>query len=153
MVEQNDGRDSDHLAEKTPWVAQQLKKIDETGTTRSVSVMDRPVVVFTMRGVKSGKLRRVPLMRVEHDGDYAVVASAGGQAKHPAWYANIKANPEVEVQDGADHLHGSARLLSGDERAQWWERAVAAYPPYEEYQAKTDRQIPVLVVETGEPTS
>lgn len=148
MGAEHENQTGDRLAEKTPWVADQLRTIDETGTTRSVSVMDRPVVVFTMRGVKSGKLRRVPLMRVEHDGAYAVVASAGGAPKHPAWYANIKANPEVEVQDGSDHFRGTARLLDGDERATWWERAVAAYPPYEEYQAKTDRQIPVLLVET-----
>uniref|UniRef100_UPI00210EE695 nitroreductase family deazaflavin-dependent oxidoreductase n=1 Tax=Staphylococcus aureus TaxID=1280 RepID=UPI00210EE695 len=92
-------------------------------------------------------LRRVPLMRVEHDGSYGVVASKGGAPQHPAWYHNLQANPEVEVQDGTTRLVGIARELSGPERAQWWQRAVAAYPEYANYQTKTDRQIPVFVVE------
>lgn len=133
--------------EKTEWVRNQLATIDETGTTASVAVMDRPVVVYTIRGRKSGLLRRVPLMRVEHDGSYGVVASKGGAPEQPAWYYNLQANPEVEVQDGATRLIGIARELSGPEREQWWERAVAAYPEYANYQTKTDRQIPVFVVE------
>lgn len=133
--------------EKTGWVAQQLATIDETGTTESVDVMGRAVVVFTMRGAKSGKLRRVPLMRVEHDGVYAVVASKGGAPEHPAWYHNITANPEVEVLDGTASHDGVARQIEGAERDEWWERAVQAYPPYAEYQTKTDRQIPVLLVD------
>ncbi len=137
----------EYAEEKTGWVADQLKKIDETGTTESVAVADRQVVVFTIRGRKSGLLRRVPLMRVEHDGVYAVVASKGGAPNHPVWYHNIVANPDVEVQDGAEKLDGRARQLEGAEREEWWQRAVAAYPPYAEYQVKTDRQIPVLVVE------
>lgn len=138
---------TEYLPEKTPWVAQQLEEIEAAGTTGAVSVQGRPVVVFTVRGVKSGKLRRVPLMRVEHEGAYAMVASYGGAPKHPAWYASVRANPEVEVQDGDQHLAGRARLLSGDERTAWWERAVAAFPSYAEYQTKTEREIPVLVVE------
>lgn len=137
----------EYAEEKTGWVKDQLAKIDETGTTESVDVMGMAVVVYTMRGAKSGKLRRVPLMRVEHDGVYAVVASKGGAPKHPAWYNNITAHPEVEVQDGSVKHDGVAREITGSERDEWWERAVAAYPPYAEYQTKTDRLIPVLLVE------
>ncbi|MFC6706704.1 nitroreductase family deazaflavin-dependent oxidoreductase [Flexivirga alba] len=137
----------EYAEEKTGWVKDQLAKIDESGTTGAVDVMGMPVVVYTMRGAKSGKLRRVPLMRVEHDGVYAVVASKGGAPQHPVWYNNITANPEVEVQDGTAKHDGTAREITGAERDEWWERAVAAYPPYAEYQTKTDRQIPVLLVE------
>lgn len=140
----------EYAEEKTGWVKDQLAKIDETGTTESVDVMGMAVVVYTMRGAKSGKLRRVPLMRVEHDGVYAVVASKGGAPEHPVWYHNITANPEVEVQDGSAKHDGVAREITGAERDEWWERAVAAYPPYAEYQTKTDRLIPVLLVEPTE---
>lgn len=133
--------------EKTPWVAEQLAAIDAAGTTEVADVQGMSVAVFTIRGRRSGKLRRVPLMRVEHDGAYALVASKGGAPEHPTWYLNVTAHPEVEVQDGTQRFDGVVRELSGDEREQWWERAVAAYPPYAEYQTKTDRQIPVLVVE------
>lgn len=137
----------EYAEEKTGWVKDQLAKIDETGTTDSVGVGGMEVVVFTMRGAKSGKLRRVPLMRVEHDGVYAAVASKGGAPEDPVWYHNITANPGVEVQDGTDSHDGVAREVSGAERDQWWQRAVAAFPPYADYQEKTDRQIPVLLVE------
>ncbi|WP_265446291.1 nitroreductase family deazaflavin-dependent oxidoreductase [Flexivirga meconopsidis] len=140
----------EYADEKTGWVANQLAKIDETGTTESVDVMGMPVVVFTMRGAKSGKLRRVPLMRVEHDGTYAAVASKGGAPENPAWFYNIVAHPEVEVQDGTSKHDGVAREITGAERDEWWKRAVAAYPPYAEYQTKTDRQIPVFVIEPVE---
>ncbi|RNI22884.1 nitroreductase family deazaflavin-dependent oxidoreductase [Flexivirga caeni] len=137
----------EYAEEKTPWVKDQLATIDETGTTESVGIKGMQVVVFTMRGAKSGKLRRVPLMRVEKDGVYAAVASKGGAPEHPAWYHNILAHPEVEVQDGTAHHDGIAREISGAERDEWWERAVAAYPPYAEYQENTDRQIPVFLIE------
>ena len=137
----------EYADEKTGWVKDQLAKIDQTGTTESVDIQGMKVVVFTMRGAKSGKLRRVPLMRVEHDGVYAAVASKGGAPKHPAWYHNITANPEVEVQDGTESHDAVAREITGAERDEWWERAVAAFPPYAEYQTKTDRQIPVFLVE------
>lgn len=137
----------EYASEKTGWVRDQLEKIDETGTTRAVSVQGLQIVVFTVRSAKTGLLRRVPLMRVEHDGVYAAVASYGGAPKHPAWYFNFVANPQVEVFDDAEHHDGVARQIKGAERAQWWERAVAAYPPYAEYQTKTDREIPVLLVE------
>jgi F420H(2)-dependent quinone reductase len=132
------------------WVRDQTEKILETGTTTAVQIMDRPVILLTTRGAKSGKLRKVPLMRVEHDGTYAIVASLGGAPKHPVWYHNVKANPQVELQDDTVTKDYTAREVTGDEKAQWWERAVAAYPEYENYQKKTDRQIPVFVLEPVE---
>lgn len=131
----------------SPWVRDQLATIDASGTTRSVSVQDRPVVVVIMTGAKSGKPRRVPLMRVEHDGVYAAVASKGGDPKNPVWFNNIVANPDVEVMDDAETQVLRARRVEGDERATWWDRCVAAYPSYADYQTKTDRQIPVFVLE------
>jgi deazaflavin-dependent oxidoreductase (nitroreductase family) len=107
-----------------------------------------PVVIFTTRGNKSGKIRKFPLMRVEHDGRYAMVASMGGAPKHPVWYYNVTADPDaIAVQDGDRVIHGRARELSGEERETWWRRAVEAYPPYAEYQTRTDRVIPVILVE------
>ena len=131
----------------TPWVRDQLATIDSTGDTRTVSVMDRPIVVVVMTGAKSGKKRRVPLMRVEHEGSYAAVASKGGHPENPVWFNNLVANPDVAVQDGTEWHDLRARLVDGAEREQWWERAVAAYPPYADYQRKTDRQIPLFVLE------
>ncbi|GAA5051494.1 nitroreductase family deazaflavin-dependent oxidoreductase [Nocardia callitridis] len=131
----------------TDWVQDQTKKILETGTTEGIEVVGSPVVLLTLRGAKSGKLRYTPLMRVEHEGKYAAVASKGGAQEHPVWYHNIKAHPEFPLQDGTVTKEYTAREVEGDERAQWWERAVAAYPPYAEYQLKTDRQIPVFVLE------
>jgi deazaflavin-dependent oxidoreductase (nitroreductase family) len=107
-----------------------------------------PVVIFTTRGRNSGKIRKIALMRVQHDGKYAMVASMGGAPKHPEWYLNLKADREaLMVQDGADRFEATARELEGEEREIWWRRAVEAYPPYARYQEKTDRQIPVLLVE------
>jgi len=129
------------------WVRDQTEKIFETGTTDSVDIKGRPVVLVTMRGAKSGKLRKVPLMRVEHDGVYAIVASKGGAPKNPVWYVNVKAEPDVELQDGTVTNDYKAREVDGEERAVWWERAVAAFADYADYQRKTDRQIPVFVLE------
>ena len=129
------------------WVREQTEKILSAGTTDGVQVLDRPIVMVTVRGAKSGKLRYTPVMRVEHDGRYAMFASKGGAPEHPAWYHNLVANPHVELQDGTVTKEYDVRQLSGDERAQWWERGVAAYPPYAEYQEKTTRQIPVFVLE------
>ncbi|MCG5430708.1 nitroreductase family deazaflavin-dependent oxidoreductase [Mycobacterium sp. MYCO198283] len=131
----------------TDWVREQTERILAQGTTEGVKVFDRPVVLFTTIGAKSGKKRYVPLMRVEENGRYAMVASKGGDPKHPSWYFNVKSNPKVTVQDGDKVFEGTAREVDGAEREHWWELAVAAYPPYAEYQAKTDRQIPVFVVE------
>ncbi len=105
-----------------------------------------PVVLLTTKGNKSGKLRKSPLMRVEHDGEYAIVASLGGAPKHPVWYHNVKAEPLVELQDGTEKHDYVAREVTGDEKAVWWERSVAAYPDYADYQKKTDREIPVFVL-------
>jgi len=131
----------------TDWVRDQTKRILEQGTTDGVEVLDRPIVLFTTTGVKSGKKRYVPLMRVESDGKYAMVASKGGDPKHPSWYFNVKANPTVTVQDGETVKTLQAREVDGAEREAWWKLAVEAYPPYAEYQTKTDRQIPVFVLE------
>lgn len=139
-----------YAQETSPWVKQQLETIDETGTTDSVDVQGRPVMVVTVTGRRTGLLRRVPLMRVEHDGVYLAVASKGGHPEHPAWYHSIVANPEVSVQDGSRHLTGlRARRVEGAERQEWWERAVAAFPSYADYQEKTDREIPLFVLEAA----
>jgi deazaflavin-dependent oxidoreductase (nitroreductase family) len=129
------------------WVREQTEKIFETGTTKSVGINGLEVILLTTRGVKSGKLRKVPLMRVEHDGVYAIVASMGGAPKNPTWYANVKAEPHVELQDDTVTRDYTAREVAGEEKSLWWKRAVAAFPNYAEYQTKTDRQIPVFVLE------
>lgn len=131
----------------TGWVRDQTEEILNRGTTEGVGVFDRPIVLLTITGAKSGKQRYVPLMRVEKDGRYVIVASHGGAPEHPVWYFNLKANPTVTLQDGDKVATLTARELDGDERAEWWQRAVEAFPPYAEYQAKTTRQIPVFVLE------
>ena len=115
---------------------------------RASTIQGKPVVLLTSKGNKTGKLRKTPLMRVEHDGRYAVVASLGGAPKHPVWYHNLVADPHVELQDGPVRQDMTAREVTGDERAEWWERAVAAWPAYADYQAKTERVIPVFVLES-----
>jgi deazaflavin-dependent oxidoreductase (nitroreductase family) len=107
----------------------------------------KPLILLTTVGAKTGKIRKTPLMRVEHEGQYAIVASLGGAPKNPVWYHNVKAHPMVELQDGDVTKDYEAREVVGDEKAVWWERAVAAYPDYADYQKKTDRQIPVFVLE------
>lgn len=131
----------------TGWVADQLAAIDAAGTTEAADVQGRRVVVYTVQGKRSGLLRRVPLMRVTDGTNYAAVASKGGDPKHPAWYYSMLANPRVDLQDGTTTKGYVVRELSGDEPAQWWERCVAAFPPYADYQTKTDREIPVLLAE------
>lgn len=118
----------------------------ESGGTDGTELQGKPVVLLTTVGAKTGKLRKTPLMRVEHNGEYAVVASLGGAPQHPVWYHNIKAHPRVELQDGTETRDYEAREVFGDEKAVWWERAVAAWPDYASYQKKTDRQIPVFVL-------
>jgi F420H(2)-dependent quinone reductase len=139
--------DGEYELSPSGWVRDQTEKILANGTTDGTTINGRPVVLLTIRGARTGKLRKVPLMRVEHEGRYAAVASKGGAPEHPVWYRNIVANPEVDLQDGTVVKDYRAREVSGEERAQWWERAVAAYPDYADYQTKTDRQIPVLVLE------
>ena len=131
------------------WVRDQVELYEDSGGTKGTTLRDTglPVVIVTNRGAKSGKVRKTPVMRVEHDGRYAMVASKGGAPDHPVWYYNVRAHPVVELQDGPHRQDMRARELSGDERARWWERAVAAYPPYAEYQQRTTRRIPVFVLE------
>ena len=120
---------------------------EATGGAEGGTLQDKPVVILTTRGRRSGKVRKAPLMRVEHDGTYAVVASMGGAPKHPVWYLNVIASPAVTLQDGANVYDKAAREVHGEEKALWWARAVEAWPAYAEYQTKTDRQIPVVVLE------
>ena len=130
------------------WVRDQVEAYEASGGTQANTLRDTgiPIIVVTTLGVKSGKIRKIPLMRVEHNGEYALVASNGGAPANPVWYYNLKDNAgPIEIQDGPAPKEYSVREVSGDERAAWWERAVASFPPYAEYQAKTDRQIPVFV--------
>ncbi|MFI6854084.1 nitroreductase family deazaflavin-dependent oxidoreductase [Streptomyces sp. NPDC050416] len=133
----------------TQWVRKQVELYESSGGTQGTTLQGTkmPVVILTSRGARSGKLRKTPVMRVEHEGRYAAVASLGGSPKHPVWYFNIKADPHVELQDGPVKQDMVAREVTGREKAEWWERAVAAYPPYADYQKKTDREIPVFVLE------
>jgi deazaflavin-dependent oxidoreductase (nitroreductase family) len=135
--------------EPSPWkfVADQVAQYESTGGAEGGTLEDKPVVILTTLGRRSGKVRKAALMRVEHDGTYAVVASMGGAPKHPVWYLNLIASPKVTLQDGPKVYEMSAREVHGDEKARWWALSVEAWPPYEEYQARTDRQIPVVVLE------
>ncbi|WP_375426542.1 nitroreductase family deazaflavin-dependent oxidoreductase [uncultured Friedmanniella sp.] len=136
------------------WVRDQVERYEatdgrEAGTLRDTGL---PVVVYTTRGRRSGRLRKTPLMRVEHGGRYLLVASKGGAPEHPVWYHNLSADPSaLMVQDCADRFDAVARELEGAEREEWWQRAVAAFPPYADYQVKTDREIPILLAERAEP--
>jgi deazaflavin-dependent oxidoreductase (nitroreductase family) len=130
------------------WVREQVEEYEASGGQRANTLMDTgiPIIVLHTKGAKSGKLRKMALMRVEHDGEYALVASQGGMPTNPSWYHNLKADPTaLVIQDGPEPHDYVAREVTGDEKALWWERAVAVYPPYDEYQAATDRVIPVLV--------
>ncbi|MCW2930136.1 MAG: hypothetical protein JWM19_1098 [Actinomycetia bacterium] len=131
------------------WVRDQVEQYEGSGGTAGTTLLDTglPVVVVTNVGAKSGQVRKTPLMRVEHDGKYAAVGSKGGAPKDPLWVANLRANPRVEVQDGTERWDMVARELTGAERDAWWERSVAAFPSYAEYQQKTDRLIPLFVLE------
>lgn len=142
-------QDQDYIQPAVSWVRKQLDAIDAAGgDTRVATVQDRPVVVVTMIGARSGRPRRVPLMRVEHEGSYLAVASKGGAPKHPEWVASIRTHPgEVSVLDGTTETPMTSRELSGPERDAWWERAVSAFPSYADYQAKTNRLIPVFLLE------
>jgi len=134
------------------WVRDQVEQFEGSDGAEGNTLRDTglPVIVVTNLGAKSGKVRKTPLMRVEHDGKYAAVASYGGSPKHPVWYYNLVANPRVELQDGAKRIEMIAREVSGTERDAWWERSVAAFPNYAEYQTKTTRQIPVFVLEPAD---
>lgn len=144
------GRGMSDEYEPSPWdwVREQVETFERTDGREANTLRDTglPIIVITTRGNKSGKVRKTPLMRVEHNGEYALVASMGGAPKHPVWYFNLLAHPdEVTLQDGAARMPVRVREVSGEEKAAWWERAVAAYPPYAEYQERTERSIPVFV--------
>jgi F420H(2)-dependent quinone reductase len=128
------------------WAREHVQRFEESGGTPGNTPGGRPIIVMTSVGAQSGKLRKTPLMRVEHGGEYAVVASLGGAPKHPVWYHNLKKNPHVELQDGPVKRDYRAREVTGEEKAVWWDRAVAAYPDYADYQKKTTREIPVFVL-------
>ena len=132
------------------WARENAEQYMASGGTEGTELKGRPVILLTTVGAKTGKLRKTPLMRVESNGEYAVVASLGGAPKHPVWYHNIKKNPRVELQDGESTRDYDAREVFGDEKAEWWERAVEAWPEYAEYQEKTDREIPVFVLTPAE---
>ena len=133
------------------WARKQAERYEATNGEKGGELQGRPVIVLTSVGAKTGKIRKTPLMRVEHEGTYAVVASLGGAPEHPVWYHNLVANPHVELQDRATTRDYTAREVVGDEKAVWWERAVATWPDYATYQKKTERQIPVFVLEPTSP--
>jgi F420H(2)-dependent quinone reductase len=135
-------------ASPAQWVRDQVEAYERSDGTEANTLTDTglPIIIVTMRGRKSGAIRKAPVMRVEHDGEYAIVASKGGAPTHPDWYLNLVAAPsEVTIQDGPEPFNVTVREVEGDERATWWERAVAAYPPYAQYQQRTTREIPLLV--------
>jgi deazaflavin-dependent oxidoreductase (nitroreductase family) len=131
------------------WVRDQVEQYERSRGREANTLRDTglPIAIFWTRGVKSGKVRKNPLMKVAHAGRYAMVGSQGGAPTDPAWVANLRADPQVTVQDGPDPWDAVAREVHGEEKAEWWERAVTAYPSYADYQKKTDREIPLFVVE------
>jgi len=141
--------DGEYVPSTRAWVRDQVEAYEGSGGASGTTLRDTglPVVIVTNRGAKTGAVRKTPLMRVEHEGSYAAVGSQGGAPKNPVWVYNLRANPAVVLQDGARTQEMTAREVTGDERAAWWERAVAAFPPYAEYQKKTSRLIPVFVLE------
>jgi F420H(2)-dependent quinone reductase len=141
--------DGEYVPSTRGWVRDQVTEYEGSGGTAGTTLGDTglPVVIVTNRGAKTGAVRKTPLMRVEHEGAYAAVGSMGGAPKNPVWVYNLRANPQVVVQDGGEVFELTARELAGDERDQWWERSVAAFPDYADYQLKTERVIPVFVLE------
>jgi deazaflavin-dependent oxidoreductase (nitroreductase family) len=141
--------DGEYVPSPSAWVRDQVEEYEGSGGTAGTTLRDTglAVVIVTNKGAKSGAVRKTPLMRVEHDGAYAAIASKGGAPQNPVWVYNLRANPQVVLQDGPDTFELTAREVTGTERDAWWERSVAAYPPYAQYQTKTDRLIPVFVLE------
>jgi F420H(2)-dependent quinone reductase len=140
--------DGEYVPSTAQWVRDQVAEYEASGGQRANTLRDTglPVVIVTVRGNKTGKVRKMALMRVEHDGEYALVGSKGGAPANPVWVYNLRANPaELRIQDGPEPFDAQVRELSGPERQEWWDRAVAAYPPYAEYQEKTQRTIPVFL--------
>jgi F420H(2)-dependent quinone reductase len=139
--------DGEYAPSTASWARKQAESYEDSGGKEAANLRGRPIIVLTSVGAKTGKLRKTALMRVEHDGDYAVVASLGGAPKNPVWYYNVKKNPHVELQDGSTKRDYKAREVTGPEKSIWWKRAVETYPDYANYQTKTTRQIPVFVLE------
>lgn len=141
--------DGEYVPSPRAWVREQVEEYEGSGGATGTTLRDTglPVVIVTNRGAKTGAIRKTPLMRVEHEGSYLAVGSMGGAPKNPVWVYNLRADPQVELQDGADKWRMTAREVTGQERALWWGRAVAAFPPYAEYQQKTSRVIPLFVLE------
>jgi F420H(2)-dependent quinone reductase len=140
--------DEEYVPSQWDWVRDQVDLYERSGGTEGTTFLDTglPVVIVAMRGQRSGKVRKTPVMRVEHDGQYAIVASKGGDPSNPGWYYNLTAHPdEVRIQDGPEVIDVTVREVEGDERDRWWAWAVEAYPPYAEYQRNTTRRIPVFV--------
>ena len=139
---------NEYVPSPAPWVRDQVEAYERSRGQEANTLRDTglPVIIVTMRGNKSGKIRKIGLMRVEDNGEYALVASKGGAPHHPVWYYNLMANPDaVTIQDGPEPFEARIRQVAGEERAAWWKRAVAAFPPYADYQQRTDREIPVFV--------
>ncbi|HEX2705306.1 MAG TPA: nitroreductase/quinone reductase family protein [Candidatus Lustribacter sp.] len=139
--------EGDYAPSPTGWVRRQVEQIDAAGDTRAVSIGESEVVLLTMVGRKTGQVRKVPLIRVHHEGRYVAVGSRGGAPANPEWVANLRANPELVLMDGNESTPMRARELSGAERQQWWQRAVGTFAPYAEYQSKTERLIPLFALE------
>jgi F420H(2)-dependent quinone reductase len=141
--------DGEYVPSPSGWVRDQVEEYESSGGTAGTTLLDTglPVVIVTNVGAKTGAVRKTPLMRVEHEGAYAAVGSKGGAPQNPVWVYNLRAHPQVVVQDGPETFELTAREIGGDERARWWERAVAAYPEYADYAVQTDRLIPVFVLE------
>jgi deazaflavin-dependent oxidoreductase (nitroreductase family) len=139
---------SEYVPSAWEWVRDQVDAYERSGGKEANTLRDTglPIIIVTTRGAKTGAIRKMALMRVEHDGQYALIASMGGAPKNPVWYQNLRAHPdEVVIQDGPEPFPVSIREIEGDEKKTWWDRAIAAYPPYADYQAKTERQIPVII--------
>lgn len=136
----------DYEPSPSEWAREQAELFERTGGREGGTLQGRPIILLTSVGAKTGKLRKTPLMRIEHEGEYAVVASLGGAPKHPVWYHNLVAHPLVELQDGGVRKDYVAREVTGEERAVWWRRAATTWPDYDKYQTKTARQIPVFVL-------
>ncbi|MGH3370081.1 MAG: nitroreductase family deazaflavin-dependent oxidoreductase [Nocardioidaceae bacterium] len=137
----------DYVPSPNAWVREQVELYESTGGVEGSTLRGVPVVIITSVGARSGKVRKTPVMRVEHEGRYAAVASQGGDPKHPTWYFNLLANPRIEVQDGPEPRPFVAREVGGAEKATWWQRARAVWPAYADYQQRTEREIPVFVLE------
>ena len=139
--------EGEYAPSTSEWARNQAERYEATGGAEENELRGVPVIVLTSVGARSGMLRKTALMRVEHEGRYAVVASKGGAPTHPVWYHNLVAQPHVELQDGPVKKDYDARLVEGAEREEWWARAVASWPDYAGYQTRTDRTIPVFVLE------